>query len=425
VFNVLFWDNIKKKDVFFLSFDLNVLYLWSNLICFESIIKTNLKTILVMDDLKKIKEDIFSLKKKQRLSKITTSVSALFLAASVSYTVKLTLDKNQQEVVITKVINEKQKIVADLGLLKKNYDRVSIEKANVSEELEAERLKVIRFLEEVEKAEVNLTTYEERYRKLDNKISLLTRENQRLEKVNLALTREIDSLKAILSSDTERSRIASKQSEKTIIHVVNPKETKYAITKKYNISEEELVAQNPHIEKMLREGDTLRISLKENVNDLSIETENKAKLSISNAKVYEVSSEQKAKVKKARVSVSNVELSALQVDKTGKEIQTNKAKKTNKLKIDFTVAKNEIAEKETKNYYIQVINDKKQVLSQVGEVNFGSQKLAYTVMSSFDYDKSEIKISELIDVSGLEKGLYFVYIFDQNKMIGSKRITLE
>jgi len=379
-----------------------------------------------MDDLKKIKEDIFSLKKKQRLNKITTFVSASFLAVSVGYTVKLTLDKNQQEVVITKVINEKQKIVADLGLLKKNYDRVSIEKANVSEELEAERLKVIRFLEEVEKAEVNLSVYEERYRKLDNRISILTKENQRLEMVNLALTREIDSLKAVLSSEAGRLKISpSKQSERTIIHVVNPKETKYAITKKYNISEEELVAQNPHIEKMLREGDTLRISLKENVNVLGVEEKKQPKLSISNAKVSEVTSEQKVKVKKARVAVSNVEFSAIQVDKSGKEIPTDKAKRTNKLKIEFTVAQNEAAEKETKSYYIQIINDRKTILSQVGEVNFGSQKLGYTLVSTFDYDKSELKVSEQVNVSGLEKGLYFVYIFDQNKMIASKRIILE
>jgi len=379
-----------------------------------------------MDDLKKIKEDIFSLKKKQRLNKITTFVSASFLAVSVGYTVKLTLDKNQQEIVITKVINEKQKIVADLGLLKKNYDRVSIEKDNVSEELEAERLKVIRFLEEVEKAEVNLSVYEERYRKLDNRISILTKENQRLEKVNLALTREIDSLKAVLSSEAGHLKISpSKQSERTIIHVVNPKETKYAITKKYNISEEELVAQNPHIEKMLREGDTLRISLKETVNVLEAEGKKQPKLSISNAKVSEVTSEQKVKVKKARVAVSNVEFSAIQVDKSGKEIPTDKAKKTNKLKVEFTVAQNEAAEKETKSYYIQIINDRKTILSQVGEVNFGSQKLGYTLVSTFDYDKSELKISEQVNVSGLEKGLYFVYIFDQNKMIASKRIILE
>jgi len=57
-----------------------------------------------------------------------------------------------------------------------------------------------------------------------------------------------------------------------VIHVVRSKETKYAITKKYNISEEELIAQNPHIKEMLRQGDTLRILLKENSNDLYAET---------------------------------------------------------------------------------------------------------------------------------------------------------
>jgi len=56
-----------------------------------------------------------------------------------------------------------------------------------------------------------------------------------------------------------------------IVHVIHPKETKYAITKKYNISEDELIAQNPHVKEMLREGDTVRISLKEKSNDLYLE----------------------------------------------------------------------------------------------------------------------------------------------------------
>lgn len=50
-----------------------------------------------------------------------------------------------------------------------------------------------------------------------------------------------------------------------IIHVVLPKETKFALTQKYNISEEEMIAQNPHIKEMLKEGDTVRISLKEGI----------------------------------------------------------------------------------------------------------------------------------------------------------------
>jgi len=56
-----------------------------------------------------------------------------------------------------------------------------------------------------------------------------------------------------------------------IVHIVHPKETKYAITKKYNISEDELIAQNPHVKEMLREGDTVRISLIEKSNDLYLE----------------------------------------------------------------------------------------------------------------------------------------------------------
>lgn len=47
-----------------------------------------------------------------------------------------------------------------------------------------------------------------------------------------------------------------------ILHVVQPRETKFGLSKKYNISIEELERQNPHIIDMLRAGATLKIQPK-------------------------------------------------------------------------------------------------------------------------------------------------------------------
>jgi len=297
----------------------------------------------------KSKEEIASLKRKQQLSKIIIIVLTLLLVGTIGYVVKLSLDKSEQEVVITKITDEKQEIITDLELLKETYDRVLSENTTISEELKAERTKVVKLLEEVQKAEVNLTTYRERYRKLENKLIALTRENEQLKAINLALTKQIDSTKIALFSEIEHSQILSEQNEKF-------------------------------------------------------------------AKDIEIASE---------LVVSNVDVSAFRIKKYKKEIKTNKAKKVNRLKIEYTVARNRVAKKETKSYYIQVINNRMDILKQTGTVKFGTQSLDYTLISTFDFERKTLKVTEQIEIEKIEKGLYYINIFEENKRIATQQITLE
>jgi len=177
----------------------------------------------------------------------------------------------------------------------------------------------------------------------------LTRENEQLKVINLALTKEIDSTKTALFSEIEHVQILSEQNQKF-------------------------------------------------------------------AKDIETASE---------LVVSNVGVSTLNIKKSGKEIKTNKAKKINWLKIEYTVAQNNLAEKGTKSYYIQVINNRMNVLKQTGKVDFGTQTLVYTLISTFDFEGNTLKVNEQIKVEKLEKGLYFINIFDQDKKIATKQITIE
>jgi len=58
-----------------------------------------------------------------------------------------------------------------------------------------------------------------------------------------------------------------------IVHVVQPKETKFALIQKYGTSEEELLTQNPQLKEGLKAGDTLRISINKQVADDKEDTE--------------------------------------------------------------------------------------------------------------------------------------------------------
>src|SRR5690554_5988575 len=52
-----------------------------------------------------------------------------------------------------------------------------------------------------------------------------------------------------------------------IVHLVQPKETKFALIQKYGVSEEELLSQNPQLKEGLKAGDTLRIAIKKAENN--------------------------------------------------------------------------------------------------------------------------------------------------------------
>src|SRR5690606_23876566 len=52
-----------------------------------------------------------------------------------------------------------------------------------------------------------------------------------------------------------------------IIHVVQPKETKFSLLQKYGISEKELLDQNPQVKEGLKAGDTLRIVINNKITD--------------------------------------------------------------------------------------------------------------------------------------------------------------
>src|SRR5690606_1299640 len=52
-----------------------------------------------------------------------------------------------------------------------------------------------------------------------------------------------------------------------IIHVVQPKETKFSLLQKYGISEKELIDQNPQLKEGLKAGDTLKILINDKISD--------------------------------------------------------------------------------------------------------------------------------------------------------------
>ena len=128
--------------------------------------------------------------------------------------------------------------------------------------------------------------------------------------------------------------------------------------------------------------------------------------------------------KGSKLSVLNLKTGAYKLKSSGKEIETDKANRADMLKIDFTIAENKIAKSGDKQYYIQIIDAKNNVLGEKKSVMFGEKELTYSFISTVKYDNSTINVSEILKGENFEKGNYFVNVFDKDELVSKTTFSL-
>jgi len=130
----------------------------------------------------------------------------------------------------------------------------------------------------------------------------------------------------------------------------------------------------------------------------------------------------------SKLTLNNFKVVALREKKSGKELETDKAKNVKKLKISFSVNGNPVAKTGKKVYYIQVLDQKNTVLGENKLIEFGNDKaLVYSFIVGFDYQGKATNVYGVLnsDENPFEKGTYFVNFFDKQEIMGSSSITLE
>ncbi len=127
----------------------------------------------------------------------------------------------------------------------------------------------------------------------------------------------------------------------------------------------------------------------------------------------------------SKLTIQNLKTSAYKVRNSGKEVETEKARRADILKIQFTIAENKVAKQGDRTYYVQVIDSKMNVLGEKKTVEFGEQSLTYSFISTVDFKNSSVNVSENIPGDNFEKGLYHVHIFDGNQLLASQSFTLK
>jgi hypothetical protein len=284
--------------------------------------------------------------------KAVIAILAVLLVGSLVYIFKMTSDAKAMQTVITSTKSDKESVMKDLEELKSRYDAAIAENTSMSDELIAEREKVVNLMSDLKKSKgdaASMSKYKSQFFALETKMKAMIAENDMLKKDNAKLTTERDSTVTVLGE-----------------------------SRKYN---EVLVGQNQELSK------TVEIAQK--------------------------------------LTVSNLNTAAYKLRSSGKQIETEKARRADILKISFTIAENKVAKQDDKTYYIQVIDSKNNVLGEKKTQSFGENTLTYSFETTVKYENKSVNVSQDLPGKNFEKGDYFVNVFDNGELVSKSSFSLK
>ena len=126
----------------------------------------------------------------------------------------------------------------------------------------------------------------------------------------------------------------------------------------------------------------------------------------------------------AKLTILNVRGVALKIKSSGKQEETDKASKTNALKIAFTIPENKLAAAGDREYYVQVIDAGNNVLGEKKSVTFDGKLLYYSYIATVKFDNSTIDHSQTINGKDFIKGSYKINVFEKNNIISTSSFLL-
>ena len=128
--------------------------------------------------------------------------------------------------------------------------------------------------------------------------------------------------------------------------------------------------------------------------------------------------------KGSKLTLTNLTTAAYKVKSSGKEIATYKASRADVLKVNFTIAENQIAKSGDKVYYVQVIDSKNNVLGDKATVTFDDTSLTYSFITTIKYENKTVNVSQLIKGKEFAKGTYYVNVFDKAELVSKSSFSL-
>lgn len=126
------------------------------------------------------------------------------------------------------------------------------------------------------------------------------------------------------------------------------------------------------------------------------------------------------------LSALDLKASGVIVRTSGKVIPTERASRSDKIRVCFIVAKNKLIQAGEQELYVQVIDSKNNTLGLNEQVSFGEKTLNYSLISKFNYENANLNICEFITSSGdFASGRYIVNVFNEKDLVATSEFTLK
>ncbi|BCY29214.1 hypothetical protein [Flavobacterium okayamense] len=119
--------------------------------------------------------------------------------------------------------------------------------------------------------------------------------------------------------------------------------------------------------------------------------------------------------KGSKLSVLNLNVQAVKERSSGKQIDTDKASRADKLKVSFIIAENQIAKSGSRTYYVQVIDSKNNILGDKETISMGGEgmSLTYSFITQVKYENKTVQVNEELSGKDFQSGTYFVNVFNE------------
>ena len=114
------------------------------------------------------------------------------------------------------------------------------------------------------------------------------------------------------------------------------------------------------------------------------------------------------------------------VRSSGKLVPTERASRSDKIQVCFTVAKNVVIGSGDKELYVQILDPNNTVLGANEQVQFGDNVINYSVISKFNYENKNLNICEFVSPNDkFAKGKYTINVYNQKELISTSDFTLK
>jgi hypothetical protein len=148
----------------------------------------------------------------------------------------------------------------------------------------------------------------------------------------------------------------------------------------------------------------------ESINNIPKKTENKIEPEIDVANL--------------KIGVENLKINPIQINKKGEQSETQNAKETDGLRINFIIPENKLAKTGTRTYFIQIYNENGKMVFQKGKAMINGKLIEYSLKSDIDYKNKYTRFNQNILGNAYSKGTYKVKIFDYTDLVSESNFTL-